>query len=75
MVSSMSAVRTVSTLTSEVSTFLSWTAARVMRPVSPMPPAVAQNNSGSPSGVTVFNSPEGSSRLSSRTWRAKLPAT
>ena len=43
----MSAVRTVSTLTREVATRLSWITARTISPVRPMPPAVAQNSSGS----------------------------
>jgi len=69
----MSAVLTVSTLTRDVPTRLSRTVARTMRPVSPMPPAVAQNSS--PSGVTVVSSPSGVSRSRDVTWLAKLPAT
>ena len=69
----MSFVRTVSTLTRDVSTRLSRTVARVMKPVRPMPPAVAQNSS--PSGVTVFSPPSGVSRSNDATWLAKLPAT
>ncbi len=71
----MSAVRTVSTRTRDVATRRSCTVARRMSPVSPMPPAVAQNSAGSPSLVTVRGSPPGSSRSNDRTCRAKLPAT
>src|SRR6266576_1358133 len=59
MVSSMSAVRTVSTLTREVATGLSWITARTMSPVRPIPPAVAQNSSGSDGSVSVRSSPPG----------------
>ena len=45
-----------------------------MSPVSPIPPAVAQKSSGSPSGVTVTGSPPGSSRSKALTWLAKDPA-
>ena len=71
----MSAVRTVSTLTREVATRLSWITARTMSPVRPMPPAVAQNSSGSDRPVTVRSSPPGSTMSADRTCRAKLPAT
>ena len=75
MVSSMSPVRTVSTLSREVSTLFSWTAARRMMPVRPIPPAVAQNRRGSASGVTRRSRPSGSSRSNHGTCWAKLPAT
>jgi hypothetical protein len=75
MVSSMSAVRTVSTLTREVPTRLSCTVARTISPVRPMPPAVAQKRPGSDWLVTVRGSPLGSTRSTDRTCRAKLPAT
>src|ERR1035441_1018326 len=55
----MSAVRTVSTRIREVATRFSWTVARTMSPVSPMPPAVAQNRTGSDCLVTVRTSPPG----------------
>ena len=45
-----------------------------MMPVSPMPPAVAQNSAGSASGVTRRSELSGSSRSSQGTWLAKLPA-
>ena len=74
----MSLVLTVSTVTRDVSTRLSWMVARVMNPVRPMPPAVAQNSSGSASGVTVCGS--ACSALGKRmsklvTWLANDPAT
>ena len=75
MVSSMSAVRTVSTRRREVATRFSWISARTTRPVRPMPPAVAQNSSGSDASVTVRSSPPGSTMSNDRTCRAKLPAT
>ena len=75
MVSSMSAVRTVSTRTREVATRFSWIVAATMSPVSPMPPAVAQNSDGSDCSVTVRVSPSGVTICSDRTCRAKLPAT
>ena len=71
----MSAVRTVSTRTRELATRFSCRAARTMKPVRPMPPAVAQNKAGSLSLVTVRSSPPGSTRSKDRTCRAKLPAT
>ena len=74
MVSSMSAVRTVSTRTREVCTGVSWTAAARMMPVRPIPPAVAQNRRGSPPGVTRHWRPSGSSRSNHGTCWAKLPA-
>ena len=40
-----------------VSTGISWNVASRITPVSPMPPTVAQNTSGVPSGVTVSVSP------------------
>ena len=46
-----------------------------MSPVSPMPPAVAQNSEGSDCGVTVRGSPPGSTISNDTTCRAKLPAT
>ncbi len=75
MVSSMSGARTVSTLTRDVSTLVSRTVAAAMMPVSPMPPAVAQNSSGSAPGVTRRSRPSASSRSKEGTCRAKLPAT
>jgi hypothetical protein len=44
-----------------------------MIPVSPMPPAVAQNSSGSSLGVTSWT-PAGVARVSDVTWDAKLPS-
>ena len=71
----MSAVRTVSTRTREVPTRFSWTTARTMSPVRPMPPMVAQNSTGSDRSVTVRSSPPGSRMSKDRTCLAKLPAT
>jgi hypothetical protein len=78
MVSSMSLVLTVSTVTRELSTLLSWMLARVMKPVRPMPPAVAQNSSGSESLVTVCGavcSALGNRMSKLVTWLANDPAT
>jgi hypothetical protein len=65
-------------LTRELSTRLSLIVALVMKPVRPMPPAVAQNSSGSPSGVTVCGSAWSAfgKRMSKLvTWLANDPAT
>ena len=43
-------------------------------PVSPMPPTVAQNRSGSWVGLTV-TAPVGVTRRISSTWRANVPST
>ena len=47
--------------------------ARVITPVRPMPPAVAQNRSGSDVGDTV-TVPVGVTSVISRTWEQKLPS-
>ncbi len=65
----------MSTRTRDVGTCFIATVARRMMPVSPMPPAVAQNSSGSQSGVTRRTCPSEVSRSNSGTWTAKLPAT
>lgn len=65
--------RSLSTCIHDVSTGISRMVADVNTPVSPMPPAVAQNRSGSRSGDTV-KVPVGVAISSSRTWRAKLPS-
>ena len=70
----MSAVRTVSTSRRAVCTFVRATVARRMMPVSPIPPAVAQNSSGLASGATRRTWPSAISRSKERTCRAKLPA-
>ena len=74
----MSLVLTVSTLTRELSTRLSLMVALVMKPVRPMPPAVAQNSSGSASWVTVCGaacSAFGKRMSKLVTWLANDPAT
>ena len=48
--------------------------ASVITPVSPMPPAVAQNRSGSDPGDTR-NVPVGVTRVNDVTWEQKLPST
>ena len=49
--------------------------ARMMMPVRPLPPTVAQNRSASgPSGVTLRICPSAVSRSIERTWLPKLPA-
>jgi hypothetical protein len=51
------------------------TLARSTTPVSPMPPAVAQNSAGSDSGLTRCTDPSATSRSSQRTCWLKVPAT
>ena len=65
--------RSVSTRIHDVSTLRMLTRARVMIPVRPIPPAVAQKSSGSASGPTSCT-PVGVSRVTAVTWLQKLPS-
>jgi hypothetical protein len=71
---SRSGVRSVSTMICHVSIGFMATRARRITPVRPMPPAVAQNRSGSCCGPTRWTWPSAVSRSSQRTCCEKLPA-
>src|SRR5438132_712687 len=74
MTSSRSDARSVSTRMRDVSTAMRPRVASTTTPVSPIPPAVAQNKAGSRSGPTV-TWPEGVARTRALTWRQKPPST
>ena len=75
MVSSRLAVTSPSAMKYAVSVGVISTVARMMIPVRPLPPTVAQNSSLSgPSGVSRRISPSAVSRSIDRTWLPKLPA-
>ena len=63
----------VATHIHDVSSGIRRKVARTTTPVRPMPPAVAQNSSGSASGDTV-STPVGVTMVISTTCRAKLPS-
>ena len=74
MRSSRSDTRSLSTSSIDVSMGRRRSVASLITPVSPMPPAVPQNRSGSCSGPTT-NVPFGAWSVNDSTWLAKLPST
>ena len=74
MVLSRSRVRSVMTCIDAVSIGNRRMVASEIRPVSPMPPAVAQNTSGSRSALTVRVPSAGVSSTSDSTWEVNVPS-
>ena len=75
MAPSRSGARSVSTRIHEVSIGRSRMVASAIRPVSPMPPAVAQNRSGSSVGRSRSSVPRaGVSSTMDSTWAVKVPS-
>ncbi len=73
--SSRSRARSVSTAMRLVSMGSTRKVHSATTPVSPMPPAVAQNRAPSRSGVTTFVAPSASTMVNEVTWLAKEPST
>ena len=73
--SSRSLARSVSTLMSELVMGIRSNVASTMTPVSPMPPTVAQNRSGSLSGDRTTSSPRPSMSVMRDTCDPNVPST